>query len=339
MNKLLIACFYFLSIGAACGQDDKSYLNYYRAVAIAEEAIVDGDYKEAIGQYQNIFEEYVYNNPIDCYIASQVASYAGDTSSGLSFLYKGLCFGLPVETINSNPHLAAIFKKADQSVIDSCRSIYHNGIDAKARATVISLAQRDQAFIHNLNLSPGGLYKPDGYTLKDNYRPFYDSLITEIISLTRMSGFPAQKVAGTQTGEDSLFRIGPNAVFALYPFIHHSNAWHRVAEMLWTELLGGNITPQMYGVIYENSSGKAPYATDTLYFASRPCQEKACKTLVKTKLKEINNARWEIGLGSYEVMEKKFLSRMKYYTWRKKLTKESKPFFDFECDLGFQGKQ
>lgn len=346
INLLASVFFCLFSISVVSGQNKreqdtsatKNYLNYYRSVAYAEEDIVNGNYRDAIKRYRVLFEEYPYNNPIDCYIAAQVASYAADTASCIDFIYKGVNFGLPVETINNNPHLAEYLKKTDTQTINSCRSAYEKRIDPKARATMLSLIKRDQSVVHNL--PPGeSIYGPDGYTLKEIYRPFWDSLVREVILLTQTSGFPAQKIVGTQNGEDSLFQTGPNSVFAVYIFIHHGNAWKQVGTMLWQELLKGNITPQMYGVIYESSNGKSAYNDSVHYFASRPCQDSQCKKAIKRNIDAINKARWDIGLGSYEVMQKKFKSRALYYKWCKERTGKSEPFFDFQCDLSFQGKK
>ena len=347
MRKLLHVLFCFLTIPVSFGQaggvqdssaSAKSYLDYYHAIAFAEEAVVTGNYRDAIRQYHDIFEAYPYNNPIDCYIAAQVAAYISDTASCIHSLYKGLRFGLPVQTIAGNPHLAGIFKTMDQGAIDSCQNLYAQSIDHEAWAAMIALIKRDQSTIHSL--PPGeDLYDPGGYVLKDKYRPVWDSLLKALIILTRSSGFPAHKIIGTQNGDDSLFRVSPNSVFAIPIFIHHSNAWSQVGDLLWAELLKGNITPQMYGVIYEHSSGHDSYKTSVLYFAARYCQEKKCRKLVKRQLAEINAARWRIGLGSYEVMQQKFESMSRYYKWKRNVVKSSEPVFDFECDLGFQGKE
>jgi hypothetical protein len=345
MNKLLSVFFFFLIVSVASGQTTgtaqhsdsgaDNYLGYYRAVAIAEEAVINGHFRDAVQQYKKVFAAYPYNNPIDCYIAAQVSSYTADTLSCIGFLRMGICYGLPPRTIAGNPHLAACFRKMDRSTVDSCWSIYQKRIDTRARAVMLSLIKYDQSVIQHL---PDGesIYESDGYTLKGKYRPVWDSLITEIIALTRSSGFPAQKIIGTQNGEDSLFQTGPNAVFASVIFIHHGRAWNQVSEMLWAELLKGNITPQMYGVIYEYSNGGDFYSNPVHYFAARHCQEKQCKKLVREKLKEINSARWTIGLGSYEVMQKKFESTFQYYKWQRKGTRTNEPVFDFQCDLSFQ---
>lgn len=339
MKNTLAIFFCFLS-GSLFGQKNNTtnnYLGYYHAVAVSEETVVNGQYAEAVTNYKQVFEAYPYNNPIDCYVAAQVASYIRDTASCLRFLTKGICFGLPMQTIAYNPHLSKIITKINLQTIDSCWAVYQKNIDHAARLTIISLTKHDQSIIHNL---PKGesIYNTNGFTLKETYLPVWDSLVGEVADLTRKHGFPAQKIIGTQNGEDSLFQIGPNSIFATYIFIHHSNAWSKVGKTLWEELLKGNITPQMYGVIYESSNGKAPYETPILYFASRPCQDKRCKKIINEHLHEINSNRYNIGLESYEVMQKKFESRAQYYKWLKKGTKTLEPFFDFECDLNFQGK-
>lgn len=316
---------------------EKNYLGYYHNIASAEEAIIHEKYEEALKLYQKAFDEYPYNNPVDCYVAAQIASYTEDTISCLRFIINGLCYGLPIETINGNPHLATIIKQISPSAVDSCWNIYRKSINTDARTKMISLIKQDQSIVHNL---PKGesLYRQDGFTLKENYLPVWDSLINEVVTITNKYGFPAQKIIGTQNGEDSLFRIGPNAAFVAYIFIHHGNAWNRVSDILWTELQKGNITPQMYGIIYESSNGRHSYDVNHLYFASRPCQDKRCSNLIKDNLQEINDNRWKIRLGSYEVMKKKFESRTLYFKWRRKGAQKREPYFDFQCDINFQGK-
>lgn len=338
--KNTLAIILILLSGSVLAQREpaaENYLGYYHAVALSEEAIVNNQHVDAIKNYQKVFEAYPYNNPIDCYIAAQVASYIRDTASCLGFLTKGICFGLPTQTIADNPHLSKIITKINQQTIDSCWDIYQKNIDHASRVSMISLIKHDQSIIHNLPKRES-IYNPYGFSLKEIYRSAWDSLVGEVTDLTRKHGFPAQKIIGTQNGEDSLFRVGPNSVFAAYIFIHHGNAWKQVGNMLYGELLKGNITPQMYGVIYESSNGKAPYENPIAYFASRPCQDKRCKNIITEHLQEINSNRNKIGLGSYEVMLKKFESRAQYYKWRKKGTKTLEPFFDFECDMNFQGK-
>jgi len=316
--------------------DTANYLDYYHAIAAAEEAVVNTDYANAVTQYQKIFKGYPYNNPIDCYIAAQAASYIDDTASCSDFLYKGLCFGLPVRTIAGNPHLKDCFQKMAQQTVDSCLNTYRQRIDQTARARMLAISRYDQSFIQSLPIGEIYDYSADSCRLKNKYQPVWDSLINEVVTLIRTSGFPAQRVIGTQDGVDSSFPLGPLSTFVLFVFVHHSNAWPLVSNLLWDELLKGNITPQMYGVIYESSNGKREYRTPINYFASRGCWQRKCKGLIKNHLREINEARWSIGLGKYEVMDKKFESRILYYKWRRKETRVKEPFFDFQCDLSFQ---
>lgn len=336
-QALILASILIGSVTGFAQSAHSNYLNYYRAIAQAEACIVNARYPEALNIYQKTFEVYAFNNPIDCYIAAQTASVAGDSGTCLNYLKKGMRFGLPIQTIRSNPHLKKSIETLSQNTIDSCWGIYQNSIDHDARSKAISLIQRDQQIIHQA--TNGSIYQSDGHTLKPEYRPAWDSLMNELITLIRKAGFPAQKTIGTQNGDDTLFRISPNAAFVIYIFIHHGRAWNQVSELLWTELQKGNMTPQMYGVIYEVSTGKGPYETPVHYFAARYCQEKACRKIVRDHLAEINKSRNEIGLCSYEVMQKKIESTAKYRRWIRGSAKPKETVFDFECDLNFQQKQ
>lgn len=316
-----------------------NFIDYYKMIALAETAVVNQKYQDAIQLYNDAFSKYPYNNPVDCYVAAQVASYVGDTAHCISFIRKGILYGLPLKTAMENPHLSPFLQnKLDgpfkAPVTDSLQEVYQQSINAEARAKAISLIQHDQSIVRNLN--GRSLYQGYGKILKPMYQPVWDSLLNEVIRLTTTYGFPAQKIIGTQNGDDSLFVISPHNAFVYYIFIHHGNAWPRVGTMLLAELEKGNITPQMYGAIADYSNGSKDYP-NMRYFSLRACSTPYCKKTVRSKLQAINMARHEIGLCSYEVMEKKELSTQAYRIWHITMPIVSKPVFDFQQELHFMG--
>jgi len=339
MFRFALILYFLLLTAISFGQKKDSvvinYLEYYRSLAAAEEAVTNARYKEAIIQYERVFSLFPYNNPTDCYVAAQVASFQNDTAACIHFLKKGLCFGLPVETITANPHLQAIFKTMQPNIVDSSQRLYQSSIHREARTQVVALSRRDQQIVSAAGKT--GIYQSNGYLLKTLYQPVYDSMLYQITSIIKSSGFPAQKVIGTQAVADSLFKAGPNSTFAYFILIHHCNAWNSIGDLLWNELQKGNITPQMYGAIYEHSGGQDFYDCPVHYFALRECQDKKCEKIIKKYgMKAINEARWNIGLCSYVVMQQKYFSRNQYYKWRSQNTNVKQPYFDFMCDLHFQ---
>jgi hypothetical protein len=334
-----------LTLALLCGRNAfaTTYLDYYRSIAKAEEAVVKGQYLDAIKQYAASFAAHPYSSPTDCYVAAQVASYLGDRESCTSFLRRGLCSGLPLHTIRGNPHLASFITGGhgnglSSATVDSCWQVYQGRIDKKARATMIGLIRRDQSFIHGLPRSES-IYDRDGFTLKPAYRPLWDSLLHEIIRLTKESGFPAQKVIGTQTGDDSVLAVRPLSLYAYFILVHHGNAWPQLSDVLWGELEKGNITPQLYGAIADNSDRRVGMIHR--YMAVRDCEAstkpRECRESLRGRLVELNAARSEIGLCSYEVMQKKRECTMAYYKWRNKKSRAKEAVFDFQSDFHFQG--
>lgn len=332
MRRLAFAIVFFLY---ATGVRAKNYIDYYRGIAIGEAYVVDGKYEDAVKQYNAVFAQYPYSNPLDCYVATQVAAYIGDTSVAIVLMRRGISFGLPVETINGNPHLQGIFRMLKQATVDSCWGVYQSNINHEARAAIIKLIQYDQSIV--LKLPPGGLYERGGHELKKVYQPTWDSLLKELVHITTTAGFPAEKVIGTQNGDDSLFICSPRAVFAYYILVHHCNAWPQLKDLLAVELQKGNITPQMYGAIADNSNGYLDY--DRMqYFCVRECDSKACKASLNERLDNVNKDRTAIGLCSYTVMQKKFESTRSYHKWVRKGSGTNKPVFDFQPDMHFMGK-
>src|ERR1043165_7980246 len=135
------------------------YLDYYKKIALAEHDAVNGHYTEALQKFDAAFRQYPYNNPIDCYVAAQLASYTLDTTSCIAFLRRGLSFGLPIEIILSNPHIAPMVSNVNgrlsRQSIDSCWQIHLQRIDHEARRKAISLIHRDQSVIQSLHAHDG----------------------------------------------------------------------------------------------------------------------------------------------------------------------------------------
>src|ERR1044072_7915795 len=127
----IICCISYRSIASA------NYLEYYRAISAAEEAIVNNQYSEALRLYESTFSRFEYSNPIDCYVAAQIASYVDDSQSCIALLRRGISFGLPINTIAGNPHIAAYIGSSplSQETTDSCWKVYERRIDRKARVT------------------------------------------------------------------------------------------------------------------------------------------------------------------------------------------------------------
>lgn len=325
--RFILSLCFLLSLGDA---NANNYIKYYRAIAAAETEVVNGQYTEAILQYSKAFAEYPYNNPTDCYVAAQVAAYAGDSANCYSFLRTGISFGLPLQTIQHNKHLAVYALPKEE--LSMLQRIYEERINKTVRAAMIRLIQKDQAVVHKL--PPGALYDNGERSLKAIYQPTWDSMVNEIIQLTTIYGFPAQKIAGTQNGDDTVFRISPHCNYAYFILIHYCNAWQRMGTVLHDELEKGNITPIMYAALADNSNGYNDYA-HAQYFSPRPCNDNACKKQVNKHLQEVNAARQEIGLCSYDVMEKKFASTIAYRKWQQKAGAPPVAVFDFHADLHF----
>lgn len=317
----------------------EDYIYYYRQVAEAEKAIVHNRYQEALKIYENVFMQYSYNNPNDCYVAAQVAAYICDTSACISYMRRGLSFGLPIQTIAGNPHLVRILQKnalwSNPSVIDSCVNNYLQKINSEARVKVLSLIAYDQSIVRRLK--PGELYNPGSLILKAEYKPIWDSLFQEVLNLTERVGFPAQKVIGTQNGEDGLFAASPHSLYVYYILIHHRKVWPQIKALLTSELVKGNITPQMYGAIADNANGFSDYEY-MRYFALRPCGTSACRKEIDRRKSQINTDRAAIGLCSYEVMQLKLSSTLAYRKMKKTIDHSLKPYFDFQPDLHFTGE-
>jgi hypothetical protein len=345
MRPFLLVLFCCCGFATYAGRPDSStgrpqpdYLDYFLQIADAETALVPDNIPQALNLYRFAFESYAWNNPKDCYVAAQASAYVGDTVFAADCLRRGLCSGLPLSLVQSNPHLQRLAQRIDKAGTDSCLAVYQSRINPAARAAILTLIRKDQALVHAV--PPGeSIYEGKGDRgLKPQYIPVWDSMLQTLIVLTENYGFPAEKVAGTQQGDDGLFRAAPHNIYPNPILVHHSRAWPQIGTLLTQQLHLGNITPQAYGLIYETSNGYASYQDPVQYLAIRPCQDRACKQLLKQKRVAIDTARRQIGLCSYEAMERKFEHRKAYANWRSKPGSKPEPVFDFQCELAFQGQ-
>ena len=197
---------------------------------------------------------------------------------------------------------------------------------------VTALSKRDQELVREKK----SIYDKSGFRLKENYQPAWDSLLLALSHIINLYGFPSQKIIGTHSESDRLFKVNPHSNYAYFILIHHCNSWKLLGDILLSELKKGNLTPQMYGAIYQYSNNQNPTDLPIQYFASRPCQNKKCEqklnSIGRTKVDE---DRWNIGLCSYDIMEKKFEQNRKYYLWKQNQKFDNQPYFDFKCDLNF----
>ena len=210
----------------------ENYIDYYQQIAKAEEAIIVKDYKNAILIYSTTFNKYSYNNPIDCYVAAQVAAYQADTTLAKTYILKAISFGTPIKTIEHNPHLISILNLIDQQLIDSTQIVYKNRINQEARKLVIALSKRDQELVREKK----SIYDKSGFRLKENYQPAWDSLLLALSHIINLYGFPSQKIIGTHSESDRLFKVNPHSNYAYFILIHHCNSWKLLGDILLSEL-------------------------------------------------------------------------------------------------------
>ncbi|MGC4058193.1 MAG: hypothetical protein QM743_08760 [Chitinophagaceae bacterium] len=338
MPYLLFLIVFFCSLRvSATGTADtthENYIGYYHGIILAEEAIVAQHYTNALRQYEQLFNAYAYNQPADCYIAAQVAAFTRDTAHCQLLLQRALCMGMPPETAIANPHLKYLYNSLTVGTRDSCIGVYHARLNPEAHAFALSIGKADQQLV--ASLPPLGLYGRNGSMLKPAYIPFYDSLVNAIAAATERYGFPAERIAGTQQNADSILRSSPYNRYAYLVLIHHGDAWKQLAPLLRKELQRGNLSPVMYGAIREGSDRSGVSAQDAPLFAVRPCQDAACrKQLEAAGIARVNAARREVGLGSYELMEQKYATMIRYRKWRMLRNRQPEPVFDFCCDLHF----
>jgi hypothetical protein len=236
----------------------ENYIEYQNEITLAENLMFDSLFYESVHKYKSIFERYSFNFPKDCLIAAQVAAIINDTSSTFYFMRKAVRFGAKNERItqirllqkftSNTPHWNKYLKDYDTLCF-----IYRNSIDREYKRLCDSFYQRDQEirnidqkFLNNRNV-----------VWRRKLRKKWENncirgLHVLIDSLTPTKGFPSYRTIGvidSDTRENGNMRV--SSVQTLILFYHFPKYVGKYLELLYSELVLGNINARDYAIALE----------------------------------------------------------------------------------------
>jgi hypothetical protein len=298
-------CYFLFSIFSVFGQD---YISYHQRVIIAEQAILDSNYAEAVDIYDSLFNRYDFVFANDCYTATQTAIVDKQFDKAFSFIGRGFKQGLKIEIIDEDSILVELKNHSQWEEMvnkyDSLRNIYINNVDWNLRACIDSLNDLDQKLRDKHELHPWNFL----------WRPFiwwkWCSVTKHIVEDTlfqiiKEKGYPAEKLIGLDEKwmHYKIKRDSKRSFFACTILIHYYSKPRKfeINKLLEEEIRKGNITPDQYASIidFQAEWGKEKYYKVLYYNQTQ-------KTNDTTLFLTINKNRYNIGLESIDAWEKKW---------------------------------
>jgi hypothetical protein len=328
----------------------QDYLVYFKTIREAEMAIIDGNYENAIGLYNNAFEDFDFIFPKDAYIASQVASYWDDYHSFKKFIIKGIKNGLPIESIKRNPHLFSNFddfskEKLNNEYLDSLCQVNTARINKSYRDTIIQMVKEDQrlrdknetflnAKIFNHKLRPR-LFK--------KWMKQAEEQSQFILEMTKTHGFPSHKIIGTHRIEDyDKFGTSYKSQYATIILFHYDFAYQLFEEVLPEQLRLGNISPKQVALLRDFATRHLMFGKeedklyeDYQYFirwthnSNKKNEIKIRDKWIAGNIETINKEREKIGLVPLDYQNKIKEIQFLYGKNYENLKTEKMAYFDF----------
>ena len=253
---LLLSC-----VGICSAQQPQSFIKYHQDCRQAEKYFINGDTAKCFDTYNQLFSEYDYLFPRDCFMAAQFAHNLGKDSLAVAYLCKAVQFGLRPDFLSTEKeHMIAIklldlkeskhWQKFEMKG-DSLYQLYKNKVNWELKSELIKMVRVDQDWRaknnkwFNRNLRRGMERK----FISDNRKH-----ILFLDSVCNIYGYPGSWLTGigdslsNETSNASLYNLNlsslPNII--LY---HNDSVFNKHGEFLFSEIDKGHIHPRTYAMI------------------------------------------------------------------------------------------
>jgi len=198
MNKSLLLILFMLggltSIHNTYGQ--QNYLEYHREVIKCEQLIVDRQYKEAIANFELLFERFDFVFLREIKVVAQLCAFEMELDSGMKYLRMGISNGWTLKSIKKeiSTYQDAVGWKKLQSEYKTLHQTYLDGLNISLKEEVHEMYKKDQ------KKALGALFKI-GQKAQDKYAEKKFAAHSEIQfeklhTIFDEYGYPGEKIIG-----------------------------------------------------------------------------------------------------------------------------------------------
>jgi hypothetical protein len=217
----------------------KDYIYYYRQTQLAEEALLNGDFNNALEHYDSAFALYNFKFARDCYIAAQTSYYQKDlqrTQRYLSYCMKaGIRYRCLYKTAILQPFEYTKEGKELQQDTAMLWAAYTNAIDTNLHKEWTRRYDKEQAIKGQ----------------KEAYYVVIDDNLNRIMQLLKLGIFPDERFVGiSNTISHTARNFFPDndceyaARLALPTLLHYPYTYDMLGKQLKQAMLQGYINPR-----------------------------------------------------------------------------------------------
>ncbi|HXS37832.1 MAG TPA: hypothetical protein VN721_14100 [Flavipsychrobacter sp.] len=215
------------------------YSYYYQQTKLAEEALLNENFPEALVHYDSAFKNYDFKFARDCFIAAQTAAYLNNDKHTFQYLQYAIAAGVKPECI-SNQDIFQRFKKTlwwDK--LEDMRPIlwkkYLARIDTSLTIEFVKRFTKEQELKDNTVRGDRSAYF---HQVEDN--------VSRVQQLARQNKFPGEKLIGIDNSVIATPRVNQcnySADIVISSLNHFSYSYELMKNELTKAMLDGDLYP------------------------------------------------------------------------------------------------
>jgi hypothetical protein len=259
--KIIITLIFVIRLALNFGQKGESYIEYHRKCRLAENFFLQNDTINCFSTYNEIFKNYSFLFPRDCFMAAQFAHKLNFDSLSVEYILKGIPYGINPEFFSNDTlgtyasNLRDLKNSFYWSKIvnqkDSLHDIYLKKIDLNLKSELMVLIRNDQNWRRKNNKWFNRNFRSD---LEKKYKIFNKQCMLFLDSVFKEKGYPGNWLIGT--GDSLIYQtnyasfnnanLGDFVSIILY---HADSAYLQHGNFLFKEIDNGHIHPRVYAMI------------------------------------------------------------------------------------------
>lgn len=174
------------------------YHKYHAEIIQAEELISLEKYKEALLQYENLFNQYDFIFLRDYKIAMQISFHIGEKEKGLDYLKKAFSNGLEWKNFKKQkffePHLSINDLKNLEIQYQDLHHQFLNRMDTTIKSKVESMIEKDQKIAYQAYIIEDE--KEQEKFISENFPPHSEEQLKDLIEIIEKNGYPGEFLIG-----------------------------------------------------------------------------------------------------------------------------------------------
>lgn len=282
----------------ACTNNSKrvtNYSNYHAKIIAAEEHISKEEYEKAITLYEETFENFDFIFLRDRQVLTQLYLFTGDMGKGLASIKKGITNGWELQDLKDHKILQDHLGDTEWQVIeeqyDDLHKQFLNRIDSNARKEVQLMFQKDQELAMTIALMEDESEQEE-YVM-ERFPSHSESQLRKLIDHVETKGYSGEFLIGNNFWASTILSHH-NSIAQDY--VEKDTLYEFIKPKLTQSLKKGYLSPYEFALMEDWKKAVLTDGEESIYGYLKSPNE--------SNIKEIDEARSEIGLRSIELRNK-----------------------------------